>query len=835
MRFLLCSILLISFLGGIAQVRIEGRVVDENQKGLPFATLYLEGTTIGTTTNARGRFSLKVTEGTQVLVIQFVGYQKKRVPVQLTAKGNSDLTIKLEPETIQLNAVIVNSDGEDPAYRVIREAIAKRKFHQKEVKAYSCEVYIKGVQRLEEKPDKFLGIKIDIDTGIVYLSESISSFNFELPDKVDETMISSKVSGDNNAFSWNQASDFLVDFYQNKFEYPGLSERGFVSPIAGNAFLFYEYEHLGIFYEDDRIINKIKVIPKRNTDPVFSGEIYIVEDSWRIHTTDLFLTKNRGIEFVDSIRIQQVFAPTEYGIFMPLTQDFSFQFKAFSFSGKGNFVSVYSNYEVEPNYELFRKYGVYQDRFGEKKEQKDLFDKKDFDNTIMTVEEKANERDSSYWLEVRPIPLSPLEVTDYKVKDSIRQVKESQPYRDSLDRENNKFNLTQSLLVGYNYRNSFKGHFWKLPSLLGLLNYNTVEGLAPKGRIAFSKRNPKKNNDLLYTISTTWRYGIENRRLQAKASFSRVINQRTNSRFRISGGRYISQYNAAEPISELFNTYFTVFSGQNFMKIYQKDFLDVSYRQEIWNGMTLSTNVSFENRDQLENTANFTFKDEGEARFTSNIPEVDELPDASFAQHQSLNWSLSLNYQPGRKYIERPDRRINLGSKYPTFTLRYEKAFPFGAADIDYDLLSAKVSDDIRLGLFGTFSYLFEAGSFLNNQRMELPDFKHFNGNLIYLGNFRVGNFQTLDYYRFSTRERYLEGHAEHHFNEFLLNKIPLIRKLNWQTVLSIHSLLTPEAGNYTEFGVGIEHIFKFLRVDYYRGYQRGRLYNVGIRVGAGF
>jgi hypothetical protein len=834
MRFLLYSIILLSTLWIEAQNRIEGLVVDENREGLPFATLYLDGSTIGTTTNANGRFSLKAPVGKHVLVVQFVGYQKKRVPIEVGGGFADPLMIRLEPETIQLNAVVVNSDGEDPAYRVIREAIAMRKFHQREVEAYSCDVYIKGVQRLEEKPDKFFGVNIDIDTGIVYLSESISKFRFELPDKIDENMISSKVSGNNNAFSWNQASDFLVDFYQNKFEYPGLSERGFVSPIAGNAFLFYEYEHLGIFYEDDRMINKIKVIPKRESDPVFSGEIYIVEDSWRIHTTDLFLTKNRGIEFVDSIRIQQVFAPTEFGIFLPLTQDFSFQFKVFAFKGRGNFVSVYSNYDVQPNYEVFREYGKYQERFGEKKEEKDLFQKDDFDNTIMTVEEKANERDSIYWQEVRPIPLSPVEIKDYKVKDSIRIIKESEPYRDSIDRENNKFNVTQALLVGYNYRNSFKGNYITLPGLLGLLNYNTVEGLAPYGRFAFSKRNPKKD-ELKYTITSTVRYGVGNRRFHAKGSFTLPLDERTNKRIRVSGGRYISQYNAAEPIGETINSYFTVFSGQNFMKIYQKNFFEASYSQEVVDGMSLSTQISFENRDQLQNTADFTFADEGEAQFTSNIPVVDELSDASFDQHQALTWSAIITYQPGRKYIDRPDMRINLGSKYPTFSVRYKKGLPLGAADIDYDLISGRVTDDMRLGLVGTFSYLFEAGIFLNNQNMELPDFKHFNGNLTYLGNFGISNFQTLDYYRFSTQDQYIEAHAEHHFNEFILNKIPLIRKLNWQTVISMHSLLTPTAGNYTEFGVGIEHIFKFFRVDYYRGYHRGQLSNVGIRVGAGF
>ena len=83
------------------------------------------------------------------------------------------------------------------------------------------------------------------------------------------------------------------------------------------------------------------------------------------------------------------------------------------------------------------------------------------------------------------------------------------------------------------------------------------------------------------------------------------------------------------------------------------------------------------------------------------------------------------------------------------------------------------------------------------------------------------------------------EAHYEHHFNEFILNKFPLIRKLNWQAVASAHYLTTDAIGHYVEVGVGIEHIFKFMRVDYFRAITNGRLQPIvadqAIRVGFGF
>ena len=126
------------------------------------------------------------------------------------------------------------------------------------------------------------------------------------PDKISERMISSKVSGNSRGFSWNQASDMLINMYENSFILEGLSERPFVSPIANNAFLFYDYDLVGVIQEGDLLINKIKLLPKRTTDPVIDGHIYIIEDQWRIHSVDAIIVKSRGIEFLDSLTIHQV-------------------------------------------------------------------------------------------------------------------------------------------------------------------------------------------------------------------------------------------------------------------------------------------------------------------------------------------------------------------------------------------------------------------------------------------------------------------------------------------------------------------------------------------------
>ena len=252
MKFRFLFIIIFFPLASLA-AKLNGRITETNTEGLPFATLYIEGTTNGTTTNSQGYYSLDLSPGNYTVVFQYVGYKTVREKISID-DADLVLNIVMETEVFELDEIVVIA-GENPADRIIREAIRMRKFYLEQVDSYSCDVYIKGLQTLDKRPDKILGVTITIDTGIVYLSESVSKFSFQRPDKIKETMISSKVSGYNSAFSFNQASEMRVNFYENLMQYEGLTQRGIVSPIANNAFMFYDYELEDIF--DDELIEKL--------------------------------------------------------------------------------------------------------------------------------------------------------------------------------------------------------------------------------------------------------------------------------------------------------------------------------------------------------------------------------------------------------------------------------------------------------------------------------------------------------------------------------------------------------------------------------------------------
>lgn len=822
-------ITLLSF-SALTQTGIKGFTRSTTGEPLPFSTVYIKGTTNGTTSNSEGEFFLKTPSGTHTIVAQYVGYRVIEKQITINEGQTIRLNFELEEQALQLREVVVTAGDEDPAYRVIREAIKTRKFYESEVSAFKTDAYLKGLFRLDRKPDKILGQKITIDTGILYLSESVSEFSFELPDKVSERMISSKVSGNEQGFSFNKASDFNINAY-NKFIDLDM-EREFVSPIAPNAFLFYDYEWLGYFEEGGKLINKIKVIPKRSTDPVFEGTIYIVEDEWRFHTIDLFVTKERGLEFIDSLKINQVFAPAEYDIWMPLSQKYSFKFGAFGFKGSGYYIGVYSNYEVEPNYEAYRKVGLYEQKFGTN-EEADLFQEEDFTAEVLVVEEGSNERDSTYWKNIRPVPLTSIEVADYHVKDSVRLVKESVPYKDSVDNETNKLTLGNIFLSGYTHSNSVEEKYWSLPAVISIFQFNTVEGFVPEIQPTIWKQ---VDGQTKYWIRPSMRYGFSNERFNAKldASYRKLDNKFT--RFYAGGGRYISQFDEEEAITPFINSYVTLVSGENYMKIFEKSFGYVRFQQEVKNGVLLNAKLEYAQRDTLTNTTDFTWASDEKINFTSNQPTNLELPFTGFPRHQAMILEATFRFRFKQTYATRPDRKFVYSSKYPEVFLTYRKGVKALGSDVNFDFVQVRVTDDMSLGLIGTSSYAIGAGAYLNDDGLTFVDYKHFSANQTSLS--QVGKdfkFELLPFYVFSTTKPFLEAHYEHHFNEFIFNKIPLVKKLNLQAVASANYLTTETVGNYVELGAGIEHIFKFMRVDYYWAFQNSDFFGSGFRIGVGF
>ena len=99
--------------------------------------------------------------------------------------------------------------------------------------------------------------------------------------------------------------------------------------------------------------------------------------------------------------------------------------------------------------------------------------------------------------------------------------------------------------------------------------------------------------------------------------------------------------------------------------------------------------------------------------------------------------------------------------------------------------------------------------------------------------------FKKLPYYEYSTSSDYFEGHFQHHFEGFLLDKIPGLRKLGWYTVFGAAFLYTKELKDYTEFSFGFDNIgfgaLRLFRIDSVLSHRSSESWQLGWQIGIKF
>ena len=805
----LLSIFLIAF-STLVTAQITGNITDQNNKPLPFVNILIENTYKGTTSNDDGYYELNIsTPKNYTIVYSYLGYKTVKKEVSID-KFPYQLDITLVEESVSLSEVVIDSEI-DPAIAIMRKAIAQRKANLEKINSYKADFYSRGLIRIKDAPEKLLGQDIgdlgggldSTRSGIIYLSETISKIQYLFPDKLKEMITASKVSGNDNGFSFNAAQDVDFNFYNNTIEFGN----EIISPIANNAFGYYRYKLDGVFYDDrGNLINKIKVTPKRENDPVFSGFIYIVEDQWDIYALELDLTGTQArIPVVDIISLKQSFSYSEAeDIWAKISQSIDFRFGIFGIKGDGRYTAVYSNYNF--NTGLTRN---------------------DFNREIVTIEKEANKKDSIFWNTIRPVPLTLEERTDYVKKDSLQILRESKPYLDSLDRANNKFKLGN--VLGYTYQNSHKDYRlgFDIP-LIGGVQFNTVQGYAANANLFFTKNYDDFKR--FFRANGNIQYGFSDERLRATGSLTYKFNSITNSFLTLSGGVSAEQFSPFNPISPLINSVSTLFFEDNYLKLYDKSFVALNYSEEIFNGFRLYTDLSYERRKALFNTTEQTFFNEKHDAYTSNNP-LDETAFgvAPFETHNIIKGSINARINFGQEYLSYPDAKYNVSNDdYPTLYLGYEKGFGATNSDYNFDQIKARLNQSFNIKDKGKLMYNLKAGKFFNADDIAFMDYQHFNGNQTHVsldGNY-TNVFNNLDYYSASTNDAYFEGHVEHDFNGFLLGKVPLLNKLNFNLIVGAHLLATPDFKPYQEYSVGIDNIgwgkWRLLRVDYLRSYQSG-------------
>lgn len=783
--------------------QIQGKITDKNGEPLSFVSVYLDKTVTGTTSNDSGDFLLEMKrKGSHTIVFQFLGFKTLKEEINITSFP-FELNVVLEEENIKLDGISI-STKDNPANRIIRNVIANKDKNTDKLANYTAKFYSRGLTRIKDAPESFLGQSTgdfgggldSTRTGIIYLSETFSNISFQKkPKKFKEKIVASKVSGMDNGVSFNRAEDSNLDLYENSL--PVFND--LVSPISTNAFSYYKYKLVGTFYDkNSKLINKIKLIPKRKNDRVFDGFIYIVEDDWALYGVDVTTTGVQvNIPVVNSLKLKQEYNYSEeIAGWVLISQTIDFDVKFLGFKPNGKFSYVYSDYNFKPN-----------------------FTEDTFTNQVLSFEKNATKKDSVFWNKLRPVPLTQEEITDYQVKDSIKVIRKSEKYLDSVDAKGNKFKWLDPL-TGYSNRNSYENKSFSYNGPLLKTGFNTVQGVNASAGFSYFKQINEVGK--WWNAGVNANYGFSDKRLRPTFFFSKKWNNFSRPRLYISGGVETTQFNEREPIFKLNNTIASLFYRNNYMKIFDRTFAKIQYSEEIRNGVYFNTSLEYAKRTPLFNTTNYAFIKEGSTGYWSNNPlDPENFTTSAFTEHSIATLNIGATFVFGQKYLSYPDRKSNEGnSKYPTVSANYRKRFGADRSELNSDLFIANIRQNLKAGNYGDFAYHIRGGAFLEKKNIAFMDNIQPNGNQLWFPiDVELNSFNLLEYYKYYTNDKYAEMHVEHNFRGALLGKIPLINKLNFYLVGGGKVLFMADKKPYTEYSIGLANVgfgkYRFLRFEY--------------------
>lgn len=577
-----------------------------------------------------------------------------------------------------------------------------------------------------------------------------------------------------------------------------------MSPIASYALQFYKYKLLGSYIENGESINIIKVSPRRSFEPTFSGTIHIIENSWRIYATDLYVTKNQQIQFCDSLHLQQLYLPVGNNWFVT-QQNLFFFGKLLGVSFYGSVLNV--NEKINPN---------------------PHFPKNTFDDVLLQADSSALLQNTSAWDSLRPAPLAMEEREDFIIKDSIKYIKEKR--LDSIEKRNNKINFRfplQVALTGKNFYRTSKKYEFRMDGFLKGLNINPVEGFNTQFNYTWTKEIHQGD---YFSISFNNRYGFNNGRYNPSLNFRYFYRKKYLTDFSLNGGLQIRQFNNNNPVNERINDLYYLFDHSNFLKIYQSQFLYLSYKSEFGHGFSFGTNLLYENRIPLVNLSQFPVISTAQS-ILANYPV--ELTAQPFATHAAVKWVSFISWKIKTKYLSVNNKRYMLRSKYPELKLRFVQGIPkIFNSEVEYNTWDFNVNYNIKLGLVGNLKLDYNIGGFLNKNSVFTPDYTHYNTNQLILSDYNANNFQALPYYSFSNTEKfYFTCFNEYKLNGFLTDKIPLLKKWNWFFIVNYNVLYINPNKYYHEYRFGFDNIFKFLSIVYIRGIDQNKTNYEGLRI----
>ena len=267
-----------------------------------------------------------------------------------------------------------------------------------------------------------VGINDTIPLKITGILENQSKGYYKKPNDYKEIIIARKQSA-NFPSSVNMLTGgrLIQNFYENNVDFFG---RPLPGPLSDNALSYYYFNLEKRITMDNRIVYQIYMSPDNNSDPGFSGRLFITDSTFDLIKVEMQLNRsaNTGGLF-DTISIFQQFSGYQDDIYMPVDYRLVVGSNLLGLAKIGfELNTILYDYKINP-------------------EIKDDF----FNKAIITVVPDADKKDSSFWSGIQNIPNTSEEQTAYKRIDSVESV--PRKFLDNFSLLSSRIDLMNNLSV----------------------------------------------------------------------------------------------------------------------------------------------------------------------------------------------------------------------------------------------------------------------------------------------------------------------------------------------------------------------------------------------------
>jgi hypothetical protein len=791
-------------------------VVTDAKTGVPLTgtAVFLTKTNVGTITDKDGKYRIETLAKADTVTFSFIGYDSESHRI---LRGVSQtINVKLRQSAITLSEVVINRgknvyrNKNNPAVELIQKVIDNKsknreeKFDFLQYKKYEkLQVALSNVTEKFKKgalSGKFRFVFENIDTTKrignqvlpLYIKEAISDHYYRKEPEATKEIVRDEKSTNVDEYMDNKGISAHLDFlYQNINIYDNevlfLSNK-FVSPIANSAPVFYKY-----YIVDTLSVDNIKCIrlffePRNKADFLFHGYLYVTLDSaYAVRKIDMGLNKKINIDWVQDIAI---------------TQDFD------RFGGKS---WLLSKDEISIDFGLSKNsMGLYGQRTITYRDYKinQPIDNKIFrgPQNIEQLEKASNSED--YWKTKRYVPLTESESKIYSTIDSIKRIPAFK----------RKMKILMLITDDYLDLGSVEIGPWD-----SFYSYNSVEG----SRFRFGGRTTPVFSKALnfdgYAV-----YGLGDRSYKYLAGMTYSLSPRSIYVFPVKSIRVYYEKEVSIPgqelqFSEVDNIFLSLKRGIN-DKFYSNRTFKTEYLNEFESHFSFLAGFSY-NRQSAYGKLNFNTNDYLSTTNSISNLNVSEL-------------YLNFRYAPNESFYQGKLYRYPVRNKYPVIQLKTSVGSTLLGNDYNYARLQFSVSKRFFASIFGYSDITLEAGKIFGQVPYPLL-FVH-RANQTY--SYQKNSYSLMNFLEFVS-DQYASLNVEYCFNGFILNKIPLVKKLKLRELLTLKVLYgnlsnnnnpdfhnnlfkfptdinglpltyTLEKQPYIEAGVGVSNVLKIFRID---------------------